>query len=263
MTTPRACVLRAAGTNCDAETAHAFERFGARAEVVHVNRVLADPTLLEDVDVLALPGGFSYGDDAGAGAVWACELRGRLGGALTALVGRGGLVLGICNGFQVLVRLGLLPGLRAPLGAREVALADNDSHKYEDRWVTLDVASRRCAFVGDMPAPRLPVAHGEGKLVCRDETVRRRLIEEDRVVLRYVGADGEPTGRYPDNPNGSELGIAGLTDATGQVLGLMPHPERALFGHHVPDWTRRGEPEALGPGAPLFENAVAWLRARG
>lgn len=262
MTTPRVCVLRAAGTNCEAETAHAFERFGARAEVVHVNRALEDPARLDGVDVLAIPGGFSYGDDAGAGAVWACELRERLGDPLLALVARGGLVMGICNGFQVLVRLGLLPGLDAPLGVREVALADNDSHKYEDRWVTLGIASRRCVFVGDMPAPRLPVAHGEGRIVCLDAATRARLVAEDRVVFQYVDAGGTPTESYPANPNGSELGIAGLTDATGQVLGLMPHPERALFGHHVPDWTRRGEPDALGPGAPLFENAVAWVRTR-
>jgi len=262
--TPSVLVLRAAGTNCDAETAHAFERFGARATALHVNRLLAEPALLARHHVLALPGGFAYGDDAGAGAVLACELGSALAQPLKDFVAGGGLVLGICNGFQALVRLGLLPGLDAPLGVQDVSLADNDSLKYEDRWVRLSITSRRCVFVGDMPAPELPVAHGEGKIVPRDAAVSRRLVAEDRVVFRYCGADGRPTQDYPDNPNGSEDAIAGLTDATGRVLGLMPHPERALFGYHHPDWTRAarhgGPPADLGPGAPLFANACDWVR---
>lgn len=261
MTTPSVLVLRAAGTNCERETAFAFERFGARATVLHVNRLLEQPEELARHHVLALPGGFAYGDDAGAGAVLACELRSRLDAPLRRHLAEGGLVLGICNGFQALVRLGLLPGLADVLGVQEVALADNESLKYEDRWVRLSIASRRCVFVGDMPAPELPLAHGEGRLVPRDEELRRRLVAEDRVVFRYVDAQGRPTQQYPDNPNGSTDAIAGLTDATGRVLGLMPHPERALFGWHHPAWTRLpgGAPE-LGPGAPLFANACAWVR---
>jgi phosphoribosylformylglycinamidine synthase subunit PurQ / glutaminase len=262
--TPSVLVLRAAGTNCDAETAHAFGKFGAQATALHVNRLLAEPALLARHHVLALPGGFAYGDDAGAGAVLACELGAVLAEPLTRFVEEGGLVLGICNGFQALVRLGLLPGLDEPLGVQDVSLADNDSLKYEDRWVSLAITSRRCVFVGDMPAPELPVAHGEGRIVCRDETVRQRLHADDRIVFRYCGADGEPTQRYPANPNGSEDAIAGLTDRTGRVLGLMPHPERALLGYHLPDWTRRartgGLPPDLGPGAPLFANACDWVR---
>jgi phosphoribosylformylglycinamidine synthase subunit PurQ / glutaminase len=261
--TPSVLVLRAAGTNCDAETAFAFERFGARAAALHVNRLLAEPALLQQHHVLALPGGFAYGDDAGAGAVLACEMGAALAQPLKAFVADGGLVLGICNGFQALVRLGLLPGLEEPLGVQEVSLADNDSLKYEDRWVRLAITSRRCVFVGDMPEPELPVAHGEGKIVPRDERVRQRLVADDRVVFRYCAADGRPTQDYPANPNGSEDAIAGLTDATGRVLGLMPHPERALFGYHHPDWTRTsrgGTPPDLGPGAALFLNACDWVR---
>jgi len=179
-------------------------------------------------------------------------------------VAAGGLVLGICNGFQVLVRLGLLPGLDQPLGRREVALTDNESHKYEDRWVRCAIPSRRCVFVGEMPEPELPLAHAEGRLVCLDETVRERLHAEDRVAFTYADHLGQPTQDYPANPNGSVDAIAGLTDATGRVLGLMPHPERALFGFHHPEWTRRvadGEPlPELGPGAPIFANACAWVR---
>lgn len=263
MTTPSVLVLRAAGTNCDRETGYAFELFGARSETAHVNRLLADPALLERHHVLAVPGGYAYGDDAGAGSVLACEMRGRLGEPLQRFVERGGLVMGICNGFQVLVRLGLLPGLSAPLGAREMSLTDNRSHKYEDRWVRLEVSSRRCVFVGDVDDLHVPVAHAEGRLVCLDDEVRQRLVDDDRVVFRYADASGAPTQDYPANPNGSVDAIAGLTDATGRVLGLMPHPERALFGFHVPTWTRtrNGAVPDLGPGAALFRNACDWVRA--
>lgn len=259
MTTPSVLVLRAAGTNCERETAFAFEHFGASTETLHVNQLLADPAALRRHHVLAIPGGFSYGDDAGAGAVLACELGTVLAEPLAAFLAEGGLVLGICNGFQVLVRLGLLPGLDATLGQAEVSLTDNLSHKYEDRWVRCTVTSRRCVFVGDIEAPELPLAHAEGRLVCRDEATRRRLFDEDRVVLQYAGADGRPTDEYPANPNGSLDAIAALTDASGQVLGLMPHPERAFFGFHHPEWTRR-PPSDLGPGAPFFANACDWVR---
>ncbi|MCB9899381.1 MAG: phosphoribosylformylglycinamidine synthase I [Planctomycetes bacterium] len=264
MTTPKVLVLRAAGTNCERETAYAFERFGAEATTLHVNALLADPEALARHHVLAVPGGFSYGDDVGAGAVLATELGTTLAPALGAFVEQGGLVLGICNGFQVLVRLGLLPGLERPLGRPEVSLTDNVSHKYEDRWVRCAITSRRCVFVGEMPEPELPLAHGEGRLVPADESVRRRLFDDDRVVFRYADATGAPTMDYPANPNGATDAIAGLTDATGRVLGLMPHPERALFGFHHPEWTRRKSPGSappdLGPGAPIFENACAWVR---
>lgn len=264
MTTPSVLVLRAAGTNCEVETAFAFERFGAVTTTLHVNALLAEPTILARHHVLAIPGGFSYGDDVGAGAVLAAELGTTLAQPLQEFVGAGGLVLGICNGFQVLVRLGLLPGLDRTLGQIEASLTDNVSHKYEDRWVRCAVTSRRCVFVGDMPAPELPLAHGEGRLVLRDELVRRRLVDDDRIVFTYADAAGVPTMDYPANPNGSTDAIAALTDATGRVLGLMPHPERALFGHHHPEWTRRtapgAAPAALGPGAPIFANACAWVR---
>ncbi len=264
-TTPSVLVLRAAGTNCDPETAYAFELFDARTETLHVNQLLAEPERLARHHVLAFPGGFAYGDDVAAGAVWACELRSRLADALGRFVDDGGLVLGICNGFQALVRLGLLPGLTNTLGTQEVSLTDNVSLKYEDRWVRLQVTSRRCVFVGDMPAPELPLAHAEGRMVCLDDSVRRRLADDDRIVFRYANADGQPTQDYPANPNGSIDAIAGLTDGTGRVLGLMPHPERALLGLHRPTWSRRpwrGEaPEDLGPGAALFRNACDWVRA--
>ncbi|MED5330230.1 MAG: phosphoribosylformylglycinamidine synthase I [Planctomycetota bacterium] len=263
MSTPKVVVIRAAGTNCDAETAHAFLRFGAEAQVLHVNRLLEDPSQLHQHHILAVPGGFAYGDDVAAGAVLAAEMGTRLADDLVSFVANGGLVLGICNGFQVLVQLGLLPGLSAPLGKKEIALTDNASHKYEDRWVHLSVASRKCVFVGDMPAPHLPVAHAEGRAITLNEEVAQQLQDADRVVFRYANAEGNPTQSYPENPNGSQDAIAGLTDETGRVLGLMPHPERALFGFHHPAWTKDGRQGAvpdLGAGAPIFENACDWVR---
>lgn len=253
-------MLRAAGTNCERETAFAFERFGAQATTLHVNRLLQDPEALLRYHVLAIPGGFSYGDDVAAGAVFAAELGTRLSAPLQRFLADGGLALGICNGFQVLVRLGLLPGLDQTLGTPEVSLTDNVSHKYEDRWVRCAISSRRSVFIGDMEPPELPLAHAEGRLVCRDESVRQRLFDEDRVVLRYADSSGAPTDSYPANPNGSTDAIAALTDASGRVLGLMPHPERALFGFQHPEWTRRGGPPAdLGPGARFFANACEWV----
>lgn len=264
MTQPSVLILRAAGTNCERETAFAFEHFGAASTTLHVNALLADSEQLLSHHILAIPGGFSYGDDVGAGAVFACELGTRLADPLQRFIQNGGLVLGICNGFQVLVRLGLLPGIAQTLGKQEVSLTDNVSHKYEDRWVRCAVQSRRCVFIGDMEAPDLPLAHAEGRFVCLDDELHQRLYDEDRVVLRYADAQGEPTLQYPHNPNGSVDGIAALTDATGQVLGIMPHPERAFFSFHHPEWTRaaqEGPLPDLGPGAPFFENACRWVTA--
>ncbi len=263
-TTPSALVLRAAGTNSDAETAHSFAHFGADTDIVHVNRVLEDPDSIRGHHVLVVPGGFAYGDDVGAGTVFAAELGTRLAGPLQTFLDDGGLVLGICNGFQVLVRLGLLPGLDQTLGQCQVTLTDNVSEKYEDRWVRLAISSRRCVFVGDMEPPEMMVAHAEGRLVALDDDVLARLDSEDRVVFRYADAQGAATQSYPANPNGSTRAIAGLTDATGRVLGLMPHPERGFHAWQHPEWTRQkahGTLPDIGPGAAIFDNACAWVRA--
>ncbi len=266
---PRVLVLRAAGTNCEAETAHAFERFGARTETMHVNRLIrkpaagAAPTLAE-IDALALPGGFSYGDDVGAGKVLAVELLLHLKDQILALVDRGGLVLGICNGFQTLVKTGVLPGISARIGVQEATLIDNDSNRYEDRWVVLESVSKRSVVLEPGIRIEVPVAHGEGRYVPKDETVRRAVLANDHVAFRYVardpGSEGSIAG-YPDNPNGSVDAVAGLVDTSGRVLGLMPHPERALFTVLHPD--RHGVAGAatddLGDGARIFQNAVRYL----
>ncbi|MSR75088.1 MAG: phosphoribosylformylglycinamidine synthase I [Planctomycetes bacterium] len=259
MPEPRVLILRAAGTNCDAETAHAFATHGATTQVVHVNKLLATPTLLEKVGLVAIPGGFSYGDDIAAGKIFAAEISNTLGDHFRKFIARGGLLLGICNGFQVLVKTGLLTVPDEQGAASPITLHWNDTHRYEARWVYVSVDARLCVMAPkDRVQMQLPVAHGEGKLIGGDARMAKRAVDTHQAVFRYVNQDGtEPS--WPANPNGSEGNIAGLCDATGQVLGLMPHPERAMFPWHHPSWTR--EPERReGDGACFFRAAVAAMR---
>jgi phosphoribosylformylglycinamidine synthase len=252
----RVLILRAAGTNCDRETAAAFEAHGASAEVVHVNRLLEKPQLLQRVGLVAIPGGFSYGDDISAGRVFASELGHALGDHFRTFISRGGLILGICNGFQVLVKTGLLTLNEAQGKAIPLTLHWNDTHRYEARWVHVSVDPALCVMAPrDRARMELPVAHGEGKLLGGSPAFLGRALETHQAVFRYCNADGsEPT--WPANPNGSTGHIAGLCDSTGQVLGLMPHPERAFFPWHHPRWTREA-PRKEGDGASLFAAAVA------
>jgi len=255
---PRALVLRAAGTNCDAETAHAFELCGANADVLPLLPFLENPGMLREYQILALPGGFSYGDDVLAGRVWGLEMIHRAGDAVLEHVQGGGLVIGICNGFQVLVQMGLLPGLDAPIGQSECTLTDNEVCTYQDRWVHLEVSTDRCAFLRAGERYHVPVAHAEGKLVPLDDQILARMNDEQRIALRYVDKDGGSAPGFPANPNGSVEAMAGLTDATGRILGLMPHPERHMFPFQHPTWTRDGlqdEPDGLR----MFRNGVESL----
>lgn len=256
-TTPavRGLVLRALGTNCEEETARALERVGASAEVLHLNALANDPGQLADAKLLVIPGGFSYGDDVAAGRLFGHELRRRLGEPLTRFVADGGYVLGICNGFQVLVELGLIEGLDVPLGARRVALTGNVSNHYECRWVHLRNERSQAKWLEPGVQWPCPVAHAEGRLAFAPGALEE-LEAAGQVALRYVSADGgEPD--YPASPNGSEGHVAGLCDASGRVLGLMPHPERNFEAWHHPQWTRLGEREA-GEGRSFFES---WVRA--
>ncbi len=274
MPVPSVLILRAAGTNCDEETAYAFERAGARAERIHVNRLREAPGLLDRFQVLAIPGGFAYGDDIGAGKVLAIELRSRLAGALQKLLERGGLAIGICNGFQALVKAGLLPGGTTegagagtaaafpppPFAAARATLAQNLSGRFEARWVWLECVSDRTPFVRRGDRLHLPVAHGEGRFVAESEAALDALERSGQVVLKYVDACGRP-GPYPVNPNGSQRDIAGICDPSGRIFGLMPHPERHVEFHHHPRWTREGRrPGDSGDGLRVFRNAVAYFK---
>jgi len=255
--TVRALILRAAGTNCDYETQYALEKVGARAERVHVNRLMENPQLLHDHQILCIPGGFTYGDDVAAGKILANQLRYRLGQELRRFHEEEKLILGICNGFQVLVKLGLLPGLDG-LGKQQCTLTANDSNRFEDRWVYLAVEDSPSVFLPGGSVISLPVAHAEGKFVPPDDRLLEELRRRRLVAFRYVDAQGRP-GDYPINPNGSVDDSAGICDPTGRVLGLMPHPERHVEPFHHPRWTREGLRDE-GDGLAIFRNAVHFFR---
>jgi phosphoribosylformylglycinamidine synthase I len=260
MARPRAIVLRAPGTNCDEETAAAWERAGADVETWHVGRLMDAPNPLDSFQILTIPGGFSYGDDLGAGRILATRLATVLGDVMRRFHDRGGLILGICNGFQVLVRGGLLPGGFSPCRS---TLTRNDSGRFEARWVRLATRPGLSPFIStELPSPiELPVAHGEGRFVTADPADLDRLEGAGQIVLKYADEAGRPTEDYPANPNGSARAIAGVCDPTGRILGLMPHPERFVEPWHHPRWTRRsGELPNLGDGLGIFISAVNALR---
>jgi phosphoribosylformylglycinamidine synthase len=255
MATVKVLILRAPGANCDAEAQFAFEKAGAVAERLHINRLREAPSLLHRYQVLVVPGGFTYGDDVAAGKILAGQLAHFLGDALRKFRDAEKLILGICNGFQALLKAGLIvpPDEDGPVAT----LAHNARGKFEDRWVHLRAHAGRCPFLNGVERMFLPVAHGEGRLVCRLDWQLRGLIEAGQAVLRYADAAGQPGG-FPVNPNGSQGDIAGLCDATGRVLGLMPHPERHVLPTQHPSWTRRGL-AAEGDGLAIFRNAVRFF----
>jgi len=254
----RACVLLAAGTNCDLETKHALELAGAEADVVHINRFLSSDARLADYQMLVIPGGFSYGDYVASGRILAIEIEHYLRAELCRFRDSGRLVMGICNGFQILVKAGLLPAFEGPFEPRTITLDTNDSGRYEDRWVHLAVEDSPCVFTRGLDRQiELPVAHAEGKLIVKGSETVTRLQAGRQIALRYVTAGGEPA-QYPDNPNGSELGIAGICDPTGQIFGLMPHPERFVRHEHHPRWHR--ERAIRIDGTRMFDNAVRYFQ---
>lgn len=254
---PRVLILRAAGTNCDEETEFAWNLAGARAERVHVNRLIESPARLRDCQILTIPGGFSYGDDIASGRILAHQLTLALGDAIRDFVERGGLLIGICNGFQVLVKAGFLPGPGLPAAT----LTYNDSGRFEARWVWLRGEPCNCRWIEPGELLRLPTAHGEGKFVVApapDETTAfSALRAAGCVALTYCDAHGA-LAAYPDNPSGSQFGVAGVCDRTGRVFGLMPHPERCVLPTQRPDWTRIPNPAA--DGLRVFRRAVESLR---
>jgi|LauGreDrversion4_2_1035121.scaffolds.fasta_scaffold02179_9 phosphoribosylformylglycinamidine synthase len=275
MATPKVCVLRAPGTNCDIETAWAFELAGAKPERLHLNRLLENPARLADFQILCIPGGFSYGDDLGAGIIFSRQLRGQLNDAIRQFLTADKLVLGICNGFQTILKAGLLMrrGVASPAESgleSEVTLTWNSNGRYTDRWVRLKVASSNSAFLRDIDEFDVPIAHAEGRIAVRQPQLLEQLRQHNQIALCYWSAraaqlaatSGDPTRiellPEPENPNGSLANIAGLCDETGKVLGLMPHPERFLFATQHPHWTRKGL-RGEGDGIRIFRNAVTWF----
>jgi phosphoribosylformylglycinamidine synthase subunit PurQ / glutaminase len=253
---PKTLILRTAGVNCDQETAHAFELAGAKADFLHVNQLLQRPQVMADYQILAIPGGFSYGDDIAAGRIFANQIRHHLGDAFAAFIEAQKPIIGICNGFQVLVKTDLLPGRIAGREGQSCTLAHNDCGRFVDRWVHLAGKSQKCIWTAGMDRLELPIAHGEGKFVPADESIRQELWNNDQVAIIYTKADGMAAGgQFPDNPNGSTDDIAGVCDASGLVFGLMPHPERFVDAIQHPAWGRRGK-TGVGEGLAVFQNAV-------
>lgn len=261
---PRICIVRVGGTNCDEETRLALLELGARAEVHHMKRIAREG--LEKFDALVIPGGFSYGDHVRAGAILGRVLFASMSGELRKFVEGGRPVLGICNGFQVLVESGLLPGFDSR-SEQQAVLALNVSARYECRWVHLRHENRgRCIFTRGIKRGKtlfMPVAHAEGRFVFergKEGENLRKLVKNDQLVFRYCDERGKyANGRYPVNPNGSYHDIAGICDPSGLVFGLMPHPERAFFGFQLPDWTSRDPRPRYGDGKLIFQSLVEYL----
>jgi len=263
---PNVLILRTAGTNCDQETAYAFELVGGRAQTIHLGRVLENPSVLNQFQILAIPGGFSYGDDISSGKIFASQLKARLAEPLARFVESKKPVIGICNGFQVLIKTDLLPGRMgdnktSSVTAQPATLAHNEGGRFIDRWVHLKCVSRKCiwtkSLIGSGNPFELPIAHGEGKFVPASSAVVKQLHENEQIALVYCRPDGSDAyGQEPFNPNGSIKDIAGICDASGLVLGLMPHPERHVNRFQHPAWTKNNVESGEVIGRAVFRSAV-------
>ncbi len=262
----RVCVLRVGGTNCDLEAQRAFQDLGVQAETMHLNEVIKQRNL-NDYHVLVFPGGFSFGDYVRAGVIWARWLSAKLGKELRAYVDDGRLILGICNGFQVLVEYGLLPGFDGVSAIPEASLATNIPQGYNCRWVYLKQENNgKCIFTRKIKkgsVVRIPVAHSEGRFLFPKEKERKlldRIYDDDLLVFRYCNRNGDTAeGRFPTNPNGSFHDIAGICNKEGTIFGLMPHPERAMFWWQQPDWTAQDQLQQYGHGRLIFQSVVEHL----
>lgn len=257
----RVVLMRAPGTNCDRELVYAFERCGAKVDLLTLQHLIESTDPFGKAAIVGFPGGFSYGDDVASGRVFAVEMQKSIAGAhltekLTKFIDRGGFAIGVCNGFQVLVKAGILPGYAADAGgAQHVTLTNNRSGRFEERWVTLKGVPSRAEFVPTDELLEMPSAHGEGQFIPRDPQTLQKLADDRLVALRYVSRDGAAA-KYPENPNGSVADIAGICDIRGRVLGLMPHPERNVEFWHHPEWTRKAEKKE-GTGFRIIKNLVA------
>ncbi len=256
-------VLAGFGINCEQETKVAFERAGAEATCVHLTDLTENPEAIHAYDILAIPGGFSYGDDVASGKIFANRLRHKVGDALLKFVQDGKLAIGICNGFQVMVKMGILPLFENEF-TQEVTLTHNDSDRFENRWVHLKKdADSPCVWLKDVDLIESPIRHGEGNFIPRDDATLKKLQDSGCVALRYANADGSSAGgEFPANPNGSVDDIAGICDPSGRIFGLMPHPEAFIEATNHPSWTRNGALAGEGQGLQLFRNAVEFVKAQ-
>lgn len=258
---PRVLVLLAAGINRDKDAQDAFTLADAEAERVHINDIADGKKRLSDYQILMLPGGFSFGDDIASGKVLANKLKYKLKDDLLQFIADGKLILGVCNGFQVMVKLGILPGIDGDYMKQDVTLTNNDSGKFEDRWIHLKVnPDSKCIFTrGIEKVIYVPICHGEGKFIPRDDEVLTHLQENGQIAVQYVDEAGA-FGTYPVNPNGSVAHIAGICDETGRVFGMMPHPENYILRTQHPNWTRRKDLPEEGDGLAIYKNAVEYVK---
>ena len=262
---PKVLVFSGYGLNSENETKQAFETAGARAYVVHINDLIGRKARLPDFQILCFPGGFSYGDDTGSGNAYANKLKNHLWQEILEFVNSDRLVLGICNGFQILANLGLLPALNSKFGERQIALLHNSQARLVTRWVDLKVISSS-PWLKNIHQISLPIAHGEGKFYAEAE-ILAKLKSKKMIALKYTRGEICRYADLPANPNGSLADIAGINDESGRILGLMPHPERAQFFHQLPHWTyladklrREGKScPRTGPGLKIFQNAVKYF----
>lgn len=277
MTSPmkqvKALIITGFGINCEEEMAAAYRLAGAEAAIVHINDILVDGFSIHAFDILNFPGGFSFGDDIASGKVMANKVRCKMLPSgqtflddIRKFLAKGKCILGVCNGFQILVKTGLLPNITGDL-TQEVTLTRNGSGKFEDRWCRCKVTpNANTPFLKGLETLYLPVRHGEGQLIIKDDAVRQGILDKTLNCLSYADEQDNPTADYPANPNGSDLNCAGLADPTGQIFGLMPHPEACLSLYNRPDWARlkREQPDIseAGDGLKIFKNIVAHIRTR-
>ncbi|MBI3342514.1 phosphoribosylformylglycinamidine synthase I [Candidatus Curtissbacteria bacterium] len=255
MSEPRVCILQADGINCDHELFYAFEKYGAQPKFVHVNKLRSGQDTLRNYQILAIPGGFSYGDDIASGKILAIELVSSIRGQIEKFIEKKGLVIGICNGFQALVRTGLLPF--GNLGQMDATLSQNKSGHFECRWVKIRTEKSACKFLPAGLVAEVAVNHGEGDFYSTKEVINK--VEREKLVtFRYIDQKGKPTMNYPQNPNGSTNAIAGVCDPSGRIIGLMPHPEKFIEKTQNPNW-RRPDFEDLQAGF-VIKNMVEFLK---
>lgn len=264
-TQPKALIITGYGINCEEETAKGFAKKGADSEIIHINDLIASPQKLEESQILAFPGGFSYGDDTGSGNAFANRIKNNLGDKILKFASHDKLIIGICNGFQIITNLGLLP---EPTGERKVALMRNIKARYECRWTLLKNNSKKCIWTNGIETLHIPVAHGEGNFYAAPETLET-LKNNDQIVFTYTKPDGSPADQeYPHNPNGALADIAGICDSSGRILGMMPHPERFFSFENEDGWELKKEQliragkqlPKEGAGLKVFENAVKYFR---
>lgn len=259
---PKVCILKSDGTNCDEELFYAFEKFGSLPEYVQVNELRNKSKSIGKFQILALPGGFSYGDDIASGKILAVELINFLKKDIKNFVNKKGIVIGICNGFQTLVRTGLLPYNN--LGKMDVTLTHNESGRFECRWVKIKTEKSKCTFLPSGEILDIAVNHGEGRFFA-DPKIIKKIENDNLVIARYVDEAGRPTQNYPQNPNGALNAIAGISDPSGRILGMMPHPEKFIDVTQHPNWRRQkflpaGRQVTQPHGAIFFENLVKFAK---